>query len=60
MRNISIETFSSAGSEVGGASALTTPTDDSRDELSLGKISFFSGIPSVEVVRGTLHLYKMK
>ncbi len=59
LRSISIETFSSTGSDVGMSSSLTTPTDSGASQgLSLDKVPFFSGIPSVEVVRGLLHLYK--
>ncbi len=59
LRSISIETYSSAGSDVGMSSSLTTPTDGGAG-LALDKVPFFSGIPSVEVVRGLLHLYKTK
>ena len=71
--DIKIETYptDSTETDVGGASGETTPTGDVMEKGSLAdsphsqnslldKIPFFSGIPSVEVTRGVLHLYKVK
>lgn len=74
--DIKIETYprntpDATETEMGGASGETTPTEDVTEKeslvdsahsqkLLLDKVPFFSGIPSVEVTRGVLHLYKMK
>lgn len=74
--DIKIETYPISVSDnmetdTGGASGDTTPTGDMVEKGTLAdsphsqkrfldKIPFFSGIPSVEVTRGVLHLYKMK
>lgn len=58
LHSISIEMLSSDDLEVSGASPSTTLKNESS--LAMDKIPFFSGIPSVEVVKGLLHLYKIK